>query len=264
MAEKEPTLLIDADTLVYAAASANEEPFQWSEWLWSLHCDMDACVAQLEDTVKEIMEGLQSTKVVMVLSDEKRWRVEIMPEYKANRRGTRKPVTYEPLREYVRQKWNTYQRESLEGDDVLGILSTHPKFIPGKKIIVSIDKDMKTLPGYLCNYAKDRMPAPDPWVIHKVTPAMAYRAHMFQTLTGDTTDGYKGCPGIGPVKADKLLEGCPEEKWWEMIVATYKLAGLGEEIALQNARVARILQHEDYNFKTKEVILWTPPTTDPV
>ncbi len=30
------------------------------------------------------------------------------------------------------------------------------------------------------------------------------------------------------------------------------------EDALQTARVARILRHTDYNFKTKEPILWQP------
>ena len=32
-----------------------------------------------------------------------------------------------------------------------------------------------------------------------------------------------------------------------------------EEDALTNARLARILTAEDYNFDTKEPILWTPP-----
>jgi Autographiviridae exonuclease len=260
VAEKKPTLLIDADTLVYAAASANEEPFQWSEWEWTLHSDMDACVAQLEDTVQEIQEGLQTDKIIMALSDGERWRQDVMPEYKGNRKGTRKPVTFLPLREYVREKWNTYQRPRLEGDDVLGILATHPTLIPGKKIIVSIDKDMKTLPCLLSNYSKDRMPKPDPWIVRKITPEQAHRNHMLQTLTGDTTDGYKGCPGVGPVKADKLLEGCPPEKWWEAVVACYKAAGLGEAVALQNAQVSRILQYTDYDFKRKEPILWQSNT----
>ena len=30
--------------------------------------------------------------------------------------------------------------------------------------------------------------------------------HMLQTLTGDPTDGYKGCPNIGKVTAEKILK----------------------------------------------------------
>jgi Autographiviridae exonuclease len=215
-------------------------------------------VGHFNNLVAEISAGLQSDKIIMVLSDEKRWRVDIMPEYKANRRNTRKPLTFGPMREYIREKYNTYQRPLLEGDDVLGILATHPSLIPGKKIIVSIDKDMKTLPCHLCNYSKDRMPEPDPWVVRSISVEDAHMNHMLQTLTGDTTDGYKGCPGIGPVKALKILEECPRQKWWEAVVACFKKAGLGEEVALQNARVARILQYTDYDFKKKEVILWQP------
>jgi hypothetical protein len=41
--------------------------------------------------------------------------------------------------------------------------------------------------------------------MHEITEAQADRFHMIQTLTGDVTDGYPGCPGIGPVKAEQIL-----------------------------------------------------------
>ena len=28
---------------------------------------------------------------------------------------------------------------------------------------------------------------------------------MFQTLTGDTSDGYSGCPSVGAIKAERVL-----------------------------------------------------------
>lgn len=257
-AKKKPTLLIDADTLIYASSSGNEVPIQWSEWLWTLHANFDECVAQLEDMLVSIQNGIPSSDIIMVLSHEKRWRNAVMPEYKGNRKNVRKPVVYQPMREYVQDRWQTYMKPGLEGDDVLGILTTHPNLIPGKKVIVSIDKDMKTLPGFLCNYMKDRNEDGDPWTIHEVTELDADYQHMFQTLTGDTTDGYKGCPGVGPVKAETILKNCPQEKWWDAVVASYVKAGLNEEVALMNAQVARICRYTDYDFEKKEVILWTP------
>jgi DNA polymerase-1 len=95
--------------------------------------------------------------------------------------------------------------------------------------------------------------------------------HMYQTLTGDSTDGYPGCPGIGPVKAEKILEGgyvvddpgavktFNVNLAWGHVVAAYEKAGLSEAVALENARVARICRASDYSIKTKEVRLWTPP-----
>ena len=48
------------------------------------------------------------------------WRtVQSMPEYKGNRRKTRKPITYKPLRDWCHDVYETFQRPTLEGDDVL-------------------------------------------------------------------------------------------------------------------------------------------------
>jgi hypothetical protein len=42
-------------------------------------------------------------------------------------------------------------------------------------------------------------------------------------------------------------------------VETYRKKGLGEEVALLNARVARICRFRDFDYVNKRVILWTPP-----
>jgi DNA polymerase-1 len=92
--------------------------------------------------------------------------------------------------------------------------------------------------------------------------------HMLQTLTGDAVDGYKGCPGIGPVGAEKLLNGPAVEGeatydsgdpvLWPRVVAAYEKKKLTEEDALRNARLARILRWDDWDRKKKEPILWSP------
>ena len=74
-------------------------------------------------------------------------------------------------------------------------------------------------------------------------------------MTGDSADGYKGCPGIGEVRAEKLLK----DGTWEEVVGAYSKAGLDEEDALRQAQVAHILQSpSEYNKKTGEVALWKP------
>jgi hypothetical protein len=45
-------------------------------------------------------------------------------------------------------------------------------------------------------------------------------------------------------------------------VKAYDKAGLSEEEALTQARVARICRAEDYDRKSKKVNLWEPPVTD--
>jgi DNA polymerase-1 len=257
------TLLLDGDTLIFEAAASSEHEVQWESWLWTLHADLDRAIEKFDASVEEIKEGLRGDRVILALSDDARWRNAVMPEYKAHRHKTRKPVVYKPLREYCHEKYETFQRPGLEGDDVLGILATHPSLVKGEKVVVSIDKDMKTIPGLHCNYQKCRDDGL--WGVLTVTEDEADYNHMTQTLTGDTTDGYPGCPGIGPVKAEKVLAAATVGRnlfssslAWPLIVAAYEKAGLNEEVALQNARVARILRADDYDFQAKEPVLWTP------
>jgi DNA polymerase-1 len=94
--------------------------------------------------------------------------------------------------------------------------------------------------------------------IVEISKEAADYAFYKQVLTGDSTDNYKGCPSVGDKKADKVLElgyfGDP----WKAIVKEYKKQGLSEKVALENARLARILRHGEYNFETKTITLWKP------
>ena len=56
--------------------------------------------------------------------------------------------------------------------------------------------------------------------------------------------------------SQKLFE--KEGYKWEAIVKAFNKKGLTEADALKTARLAKILQNEDYNFKKKEPILWQP------
>ncbi len=211
----------------------------------------------------DIKEAVQPDHIIMALSDstpETRWRNSVMEGYKSNRKKTRRPIVYGPLRSWVHEVFETFERPGLEGDDVLGILATRQD--DTERVIVSIDKDLKTIPGLLFNYGK-----PELGVV-RITEDEANYYHLYQTLTGDSTDGYPGCPGVGPVGAAKLLDPCwitaGEDRWfdediaWKVVEKAYRKAKLGEDVALMNARVARILRTEDFDFKNREVILWTP------
>jgi DNA polymerase-1 len=126
----------------------------------------------------------------------------------------------------------------------MGILATNPHS-KTQKIIVSQDKDMKTIPTQVWD-GKDLV---------TITEGEANYRHLYQTLIGDAADGYKGCPGVGPVKATKLLDADPT---WATVVAAYTKAGLTEADALTQARLARILRWSDWDAEKKEPILWTP------
>lgn len=249
------TLLLDGDVFAYQSAAAVERVIHWSPEISTLESNLSEATAKMEGMIEKVMNDLKADAFVVALSDigSGYWRRQVLPTYKFNRTATRKPLVLLPLREYLIEKYGAKLRPMLEGDDVLGILATNPKLIRGEKIILSIDKDMATIPGLFC-----RNRVGHPLEIQEITVEQADRYHMYQTLIGDTTDGYKGCPGIGPVAAEKILS-CPKEEWWPAIVTAFKKAGLSKTEALTQARVARILRHEDYNYQEKIPILWQSP-----
>lgn len=277
---KTPTVaLLDADIFVFQICSAVEKEIDWGNDIWTLHCDFSEATQRLDSVIEALKVKLDAEEVILCFTDGVNFRKGVLPTYKHNRKATRKPLAYRALVDYCIENYSTYTRPNLEADDVMGILATWPAFRPGcRKIIVSEDKDLKTIAGaWLYNPAKDDEPA-------ITDPDEAFRYFMEQTLTGDTTDGYGGCPGVGPVAAQEILadpfgweqyehtyksgprkgetelrwQKCPVGSLWEAIVSHYVKAGLNEAVALQNARCARILHATDYNFKTKEPILWQP------
>ena len=89
-----------------------------------------------------------------------------------------------------------------------------------------------------------------------IEPEEGRRWHLIQTLAGDQTDGYAGAPSFGIKRAVTLFE---EEGYnWKAVVKAFASKDLSEDIALQNARLARILTVDDYDFKSKQPILWDP------
>lgn len=247
------TLLIDGDILAYRVTAAAEIPIDWGNDLWTLHADMSDCRDNLDRQIAMYLEELKADDIILAFSPPKNFRYRIYPQYKSHRQGKRKPVTYVPLKAYAHEQYKTFERPDLEGDDVLGILATSPVIVKGEKVIVSLDKDLKTIPGLICDMR-------EPITIQEITEEEADYTHMYQTLVGDTADGYPGCPGIGPVSATKLLADVPRTyaDMWPVVVKAYEKKGLSEEVALVQAQIARICRRDDYDFKKKEVILWTP------
>ena len=246
------TLLLDGDIFVYRITASAETPVDWGNDIWTLHSNLNECKEALDTEIYKYKTALQADDIIIAFSPAKNFRYRILPTYKSNRLGKRKPICYSPLKDYTKAQYKTFQCNDLEGDDVLGVLATSPVIVKGEKIIVSLDKDMKSIP---CKYCDMR----DPITIQEISEQKADRWHMYQTLIGDTTDGYTGCPGIGPKTAEKLLEGLTTyEEMWPVVIQAFEKKGLSEEAALTQAQVARICRRDDYDFKKKEVIPWTP------
>jgi DNA polymerase-1 len=240
--------LIDADILLYQTSSAVEKAIDWGGDMWTLHSDAHEAKQMFDVALGDILENVKTKNFTLCFSSPNNFRIRILGDYKANRVGTRKPLAYGAVKKYAEETYKTAAYPTLEADDVIGILATCPK-PKHSYVMISEDKDFKTIPGMHYN------PRTGVWM--SISDMQANYHHMFQTLVGDTTDNYKGCPGIGPIKAETLLTADPS---WATVVAAFGKAGLTEDDALIQARVSRILRHGEYDIKTAEVKLWKPPT----
>lgn len=244
-------LLIDADIAIYKATTANEVPINWEGDLWTLHCDLAKVKCDIDDFVENIKEQAKADEVTMCISHQNNFRKLLNPEYKANRKATRKPMCFVPAKEYVMKNYHYEIQPWLEADDVIGILATYDN--GEERIVVSEDKDLLTIPGMHWDIKNQTL-----WEQDKDTADYLFYK---QALTGDSVDNYQGCPGIGPKKAEKILNECEDfgfepKHVWKAIVTAYENAGLNEDDALLQARMARILRHGEYVMS--EPIYWSP------
>ena len=246
--------LIDADIVAYRVACTLQEDDA-----------EDFAYARAEDLVDQILVNTEATEYDLYLTGKGNFRYSIYPEYKAHR-PTEKPFWLEKIRQYLIANFNATVVEGIEADDAMAseqagtiaLNEIYHNISPGEDIdggeayasdgvyfskqtetvICSIDKDLLMVPGNHYNFVKDEF--------YYITEEQGLRNFYMQCLIGDRADNIKGIPGIGPKKAEKILEGCKTEQ--EMFNAVREAYGNDEEF-LMNGRVLWIRQIEDEDWK---------------
>ena len=201
------TLLIDGDIVAYRYSSTVEQEVDWGDDVWSLWSDAKEAKQLILQYLDHLVEATAADDFVFTFSDKDNFRKTIYPDYKSNRKGKRKPTCYKGIKTWIEAEYESIQMPNLEGDDVMGILATSGQY--EETVIVSEDKDMKTIPGLLWRAAE----------MEDVSEEYADYYHLYQTLVGDATDGYKGCKGIGDKRATDILSKDPT---WEAVVKAMK------------------------------------------
>lgn len=279
-------LVMDGDWLVFKAMAAAEVETDWGDDEWTLICVHKTAREILFADIQAFVErkkAWRNAPIVLAFTDSVNWRKELVdPEYKANRKATRKPVGY---RKFLRELWDNPDYMSvleprLEGDDVMGIIGSNSKaFGAAKAVLVSCDKDFKTIPDcdfLWCttgNILQQDLTTADYW-------------HLFQTIKGDLTDGYSGIAGWGDTAAEFINNPYIEEEYehtfksgarkgmtemrfrkrniaigenlWDAVVSIGYKAGMTEDDIIAQARMARILRFDEYDIDTQTIKLWEP------
>ena len=177
--------LIDADIVCYRAAATAEQDDFW------------VARARADETMSRILATLGTDRYKAFLSGSENFRKEIDPSYKANRTAP-PPRHLEDLKVYLVEEWAALVCDGIEADDALGINQNDDT------IICSIDKDLLQIPGKHYNFVKEET--------FDISAEHGLFNFYKQMLMGDRTDNVTGVPGIGTVKAHRLLNGIGTER----------------------------------------------------
>lgn len=280
------TLLIDADSICYAAACIAEHksyvvrsgttaallgPYASRKEFSISESDEVYTSLQLDDFA--VAAGAMRSKIALLLEECKtkfgklhpkffltgngnfRERLPSRVVYKHNRANVAKPAYLNKLRSLMQQQYQTTVAHWMEADDAIAIeLTAAPD-----SIVASIDKDLLQLPGQHCVPGKG---------FESITKQSALTRLYTQILAGDATDGVPGCYRIGVESAAKLLRGVTsEQEMWEITIAAYEksIKKTGDkcgysnpvDAALETARYVYLLRKKP-KFPHAPP-LWLPP-----
>ena len=164
----------------------------------------------LEDTKKmvdvylsNIFAEVKATHYIIFLSGKNNFRIKVskIKVYKGNR-SKEKPPYFQEIKDYLKEKYNTYYVNGAEADDALTVYQT---YYGTEGIICSDDKDLLQKAGEHFNIRTRKTTMIDEVEAH-------YRI-FHQLLTGDSTDNIRGIEGIGPATAKKILEAVRPENY---------------------------------------------------
>lgn len=191
------TALVDADSLLYKVGFTWEEKTDWGDGDGIAYSsDLQTCKNAIDGTIENIMFNTGCDEVELWLTGTGNFRHKVVDDYKHNRVNSRKPTDYDKLKLYMLHKYDAQVTHGYEADDMVVYLKTTK---PDDYYLCAIDKDvLYQAVGSHYNYNDGS--------IITTTEKGALRFLYYQILMGDPTDGYKGVPNIGKVKATKILD----------------------------------------------------------
>ena len=232
-----PVGLVDDDTICFRAAAATDgkqysigkKSFKYKADIIKYCVDNKLPIEEIQEdffpeplshalsVVKGAIKGIQiemsrrypnGYKLEFFHTHKKNFRDDIFPDYKANRIGKRKPHWLNDCKQYVAKYYDEFTEEGLEADDLLGIRSYELYEQGIESVIITNDKDLKTIPGWNYDWVKGI------WTRSTVEEAMKF--FYAQTIAGDETDGIPGVMGLGinnkgTGKAQKIIQKASEE-----------------------------------------------------
>lgn len=210
---KQKILLIDGENILH-------QSFHKFEKLKSTDGKPSGAIFGFFKSLQMYLNRFEPSKVFITFDNGRSiYRKQLLPEYKAHRKNI--AVDYESLQEqkrlilkilgYLRINYvfDKKKTTNYEGDDFLAYLILHKfKDAKYKKILVSSDKDFNQLLHnndlVIYNPRKEELIRES-----NCKELFGYAPEEtvdYLSMVGDTSDDISGFPGIGPVKARKILD----------------------------------------------------------
>ncbi len=220
--------LIDADIVCYRIGFASEDVSE------------KICLARCAEFMEELVmkPWVGDYQGFLTGSNNFRKDIAVTAPYKGNRTQA-KPKHYELIREYLNKAWACEVIEGQEADDAIGIRAYEIEDVEDY-VIMSIDKDLNMIRGWHYNFIKDEK--------YLVNDQEAIKHFYTQILTGDRVDNIVGLKGVGPKKAEKILQDCITEA--DMYKAVLEAYDNDEKRVLENGQLLWI--------RRKENQIWSP------
>lgn len=138
--------------------------------------------------------------------------------YKGNRDAAHKPHHGPAIKQWAENNHPLEWSVDEEADDVVAYRHYAMwKDDEYSTVLCSVDKDLDMVPGLHYNFVRDRS--------YIVTPVEGLRCFYRQLLTGDSTDNIPGLKGIGPKKADAILDELKPTRWLHAVTKAYDSQG---------------------------------------
>lgn len=146
------------------------------------------------------------------------WRKAIVPSYKSTRPP--KPdffIKYGgEVRDHLLEHWDfLIAEDGFEADDSVASYAKSARSANLDYVICGVDKDLRQIPGKHYDYSKQ--------TVRTVEQNEANLLLLKQTLMGDRTDNIPGLPGIGPVKAEKILNWNLYDQTFFNVIQAYNI-----------------------------------------
>lgn len=256
--QEAPLLIIDGDCLVYGACQSRfvdsggfsvipldeDGKRQYPEF--SKEADRIYLEKSYDNFKKDLgilQATLYSNNFRMAVKGENNFRDAVYSNYKGTRKASPNIEFIQAIRTIAVLEGLAEAADGREADDLVRIWAEECIAENRDFIVCSIDKDLKCIPG-------------KHWLLHHkklivVSEEEAKRHYYTQIIQGDPTDSIPGVPGIGKVKAGKMVADCDTDEQYQRAVVGAYFGYYGEDgwydNMVLNAKLIHIQRHlEDY------------------